>query len=104
MIRQFDVIPNPSARSRPVVPYVVVVQSHLYDEGPTLLVAPLMRMPDAALLSEVSLKVHFLDEPLILMLSELGAIDRQSNFRPLGSLVAYEDDIRRAIDRLFTGF
>ena len=104
MIRQFDVIDNPSAQSRLIAPFLVVTQSHLYDEGPTLVVAPLLRMPTAAWLTKVSLKVDFNAEPFILMLSEIGAIDRRSAHRPLGSLLVHEDDIRRAFDRLFTGF
>ena len=61
-------------------------------------------MPTAAWLTKVSLKVDFNAEPFILMLSEIGAIDRRSAHRPLGSLLVHEDDIRRALDRLFTGF
>lgn len=104
MIRQFDVIQNPSVRSRPIAPYVVVIQSHFYDEGPTILVAPLLKMGEDALLSRVSLRVQFDGGSLILMLSEIGAIDRRPAFRTIGSLVSYEDEIRRALDRLFTGF
>lgn len=104
MIRQFDVIDNPSALSRPIAPYVVLIQSHLYDEGSTLLVAPMLRMPVAAQITKVSVTVEFGAERFILLLSELGAIDRRPVHRCLGSLLAYEDDIRRALDRLFTGF
>lgn len=104
MIRQFDLIDNPSPRSRPVAPLVMVIQSHLYDEGPTLLVAPLFQMDPAALVTKVSLQVRHDDVSYILMLSELGAIDRKVASRVRGSLLPYEDDIRRALDRLFTGF
>lgn len=104
MIRQFDVIDNPSPRSRVIAPFVAVVQSHLYDEGPTLLVAPLLRMAPAAVLTKVSLTVLLDRQAYILMLSELGAISRLTAAVVRGSLTAYEDDIRRALDRLFTGF
>jgi len=103
-MRQFDIIDNPSARSRPVAPYVMVIQSHFFDEGPTILVAPLMRMSREAVLTRVSLAVDFAGAPLILMLSEIGAIDRRPAAHAVGSLIRYEDDIRRALDRLFTGF
>lgn len=82
----------------------MVVQSHLYDEGPTLLVAPLFQMAPAAILTKVSIPVRHGEFSYILMLSELGAIDRRRAGVVRGSLVAYEDDIRRALDRLFTGF
>jgi toxin CcdB len=104
VIRQYDVVQNPSVRSRPIAPYVAVVQSHFYEEGPTILVAPLLEMGKDALLTKVSLGVQFDGASFILMLSEIGAIDRRAAFRSLGSLVSYEDDIRRALDRLFTGF
>ncbi len=82
----------------------MVIQSHLYDEGPTLLVAPLFQMDPAALVTKVSLPVRHDGVGYILMLSELGAIDRKAAGRVRGSLLAHEDDIRRALDRLFTGF
>lgn len=104
MIRQFDVIDNPSVMSRPIAPYLVVVQSHFYDETPTILVAPLLKMPVQAVLTRVSLSVEFDGEPFVLLLSEIGAVDRRLAIRPTGSLTRYEDDIRRALDRLFTGF
>lgn len=82
----------------------MVVQSHLYDEGPTLLVAPLFQMTPAAVMTKVSLPVVHNGVGYILMLSEMGAIDRKSAGAVRGSLLNYEDDIRRALDRLFTGF
>lgn len=104
MIRQFDLIDNPSPRSRPIAPFVMAVQSHLYDEGPTLLVAPLFRMVPAALFTKVSVQVRRNGIDYILMLSELGAIERRAAGVVRGSLLAREDDIRRALDRLFSGF
>lgn len=104
MIRQFDIVENPSPRSRAIAPFVMLIQSHLYDEGLTALVAPLFEMPAAAAVTRVSLPVEFEGKPYLLMLSELGAVDRQRLNRPVGSLAAREDDIRRALDRLFTGF
>ena len=82
----------------------MVIQSHLYDEGPTLLVAPLFRMSPAAVLTKVTIQVWHAEVSYILMLSELGAISRRGAGPVRGSLLAHEDDIRRALDRLFTGF
>ena len=104
MIRQFDVIDNPSVRSRAIAPYLVVVQSQFYDETPTRLVAPLLKMPMQAMLTSVSLRVELEGELFVLLLSEIGAIDRRPPTRAVGSLARYEDPIRRALDRLFTGF
>lgn len=104
MIRQFDIIENPSPRSRQIAPYLMLVQSHLYDEGPTAVVAPLLDMPEPARVTRVSLSVQFDGKPYLLMLSELGSVERRTLGRSLGSLRDREDDIRRALDRLFTGF
>ena len=104
MIRQFDVIDNPSVRSQAIAPYLVVVQSQFYDETPTVLVAPLLNMPMQAVLTRVSLRVEFEEQPFVLLLSEIGAIDRRLPTRAVGSLARYEDRIRRALDQLFTGF
>lgn len=82
----------------------MTIQSHLYDEGPTLLVVPLFRMTRAAVITRVTLPVVHDGVGYVLMLSELGAIDRKNAGAVRGSLLAHEDDIRRALDRLFTGF
>ena len=34
----------------------------------------------------------------------IGAIDQRPAAHAVGSLIRFEDDIRRALDRLFTGF
>ena len=104
MIRQFDIFANPSARSRPIAPFVSVIQSHLYDEGLTLLVTPLLSMPAEAVVTKVSVPVWFDNRPYVLMLSEMAAVDRRMAGAVQGSLASHEDDIRRALDRLFTGF
>lgn len=44
------------------------------------------------------------DEPLHLSLAEMAPIWRSELQGAVGNLAAYEDDVRRALDRLFTGF
>ncbi len=82
----------------------MLIQSHPYDEGLTALVAPLFEMSEAAAVTRVSLPVEFGGKHYLLTLSELGAVDRRGLSRRVGSLAAREDDIPRALDRLFTGF
>ena len=43
-------------------------------------------------------------DPLVIVLTELAGVQGRSLTRRVGSLLAHEDDIRRALDRLFTGF
>ena len=103
-MRQFDVFPNPSARSREVAPFVAIISSHFVDRMATVLVAPMVRMPPAERLSKVMVEVAFSGETLMLSLPELAPIPRGLLGHLAGDLRAYEDEIRRALDRLFTGF
>jgi toxin CcdB len=101
-LRQFDVFQNPSNALRDIVPYLVVLQSHHLKQVDSMVVAPLFR--NERPLSEVDIPLTFRDEDLVLLVSEIGSIDRSGLRKSLGSLAAHEDAIRRALDRLFTGF
>jgi len=102
--RQFSVFENPSPRSRIAAPFVVVMQSHFLEAMHTTLVAPLIREPMSGDFTRVSVLVRLGDEMLHLSLAEMAPI-RQSQLRHrVGDIRAHEDDIRRALDRLFTGF
>lgn len=103
-MRQFDVFPNPSPRARAEIPYVVVLQSHLLRDCPTQLVAPLIIQDGVSAYSEVSVPVTVSGSDLILQLTEVGSVKARLLKRAIGSLLAHEDDIRRGLDRLFTGF
>jgi len=103
-VRQFDVFPNPSERSRRIAPLVVIVQSHLLDSLPTVVVAPLLRPAERPAFTQVGLPVAFNGEDYTCSLAELSATDAHRLSKSLGSLRDYEYEIRRALDRLFTGF
>ena len=104
MIRQYDVFQNPGAPTRAKVPYVVALQSHLFEALPTVVIAPLMRLERPARGSKVFVEVEFGGENLVVNAAFLSNIERRELGRSRGSLAVYEDDIRRAVDRLFTGF
>ncbi len=104
MIRQYDVFNNPSAPTRAKVPYVVVLQSHLFEALPTLVIAPVMRLDQPVQGAKVLVEVDFSSERLVVNAAFLSNIERRLLGRTRGSLAAYEDNIRRAVDRLFTGF
>jgi toxin CcdB len=102
-VRQFDVFENPSAASRQIAPYLVVLSSHLLDVLDVVIVAPLLRdrtKPMAGL--EIS--IEFEGERLILAITDLASLEPSALKRRAGSLRDQEDAIRRALDRLFTGF
>lgn len=100
-MRQFDIYPNPSRETRAYAPYVVVLQSH-FVELETIVIAPLVS--DARVLDPIDFAIAFNGENFVLAISELSAITRTRLKRRLGSISEHEDDIRRALERLFTGF
>ena len=103
-MRQFDVYEAPSDASRRIAPYVVVMQSHFLEGLPTILIAPLLRLQERPAYGEVSVAINFADEELLLSLAELVAVDRGSLRRRQGDVRDHEDAIRRALERVFTGF
>jgi len=103
-LRQFDVYPNPSTRSQGVAPFVLVLQSHFLIDAPTVVVAPMLIDDGLSAYGLISLEVEFNQGRYIVQLSELAALPPETLRRPVGDLRGYEDDIRRALDRLFTGF
>ncbi|HEX3920204.1 MAG TPA: CcdB family protein [Caulobacteraceae bacterium] len=104
MIRQFDVFENPNARSRPQAPYIVSIQSHFLDALITTVVAPLFRAEIMPADRAVILPIEFADQALTLNVALIANIESRRLRRSVGSLVSYDLEIRRAIDRLLTGF
>jgi hypothetical protein len=102
-VRQFDVVENPSKRSRQHAPYFVVLQSHYLEPLESVLVAPIVRDATRAI-SVLDVELEIDGERLVLTVSELFSIDRGLLKTVRGSLAEHEDAIRRAIGRAFTGF
>lgn len=69
-----------------------------------MIIAPLLRLAERPAYADVSVALRFADQDLVLSLAELVAVDRALLRRSRGNLMAYEDDIRRALERVFTGF
>ena len=103
MNRQFDVVANPEARRRPTVPFMVVLQSH-HLPMQTTVVAPIRRFEDAVGVDEIEVSVSVQSTRHVIMVSELAHLPTRMIGRTVDTLAAHEDDIRRALDRLFTGF
>lgn len=102
-MRQFDVYENPSLRSRPYAPYLVVLQSHYLDLLQTIIVAPVIRDAEQQL-GELDLPIEISGEALTIAMTEMASIDRQQLRQLVLNASDHEDLIRRAIDRIFTGF
>lgn len=102
---QYDVYPNPSARSRDVVPYVVDVQSDLLSALRTRLVMPLTRVavdlphPPRRLAPQFSIE----GERLALQPQTTAGLDARLLRKPVASLAAHAGEIRDALDAVISG-
>ena len=99
-MKQFQVYRNPADASRPFAPFLVVIQSH-YLSLDTVLVAPLVNEKRAF---SVEIAVTVERRPLVVALTEMGSVRAALLYEGVADLAAHEDEIRRALDRLFTGF
>lgn len=103
-MRQFEVYPNPSERSRPAIPFVVVLQSHFLEAMQTVVVAPILIDDGKAAFTEVSVRVELDGADHVVSVAEIVAIESKRLQRVSGDLSEYEGEIRPALERLFTGF
>ena len=102
-MRQFEVYPNPSKASAAFAPYILVLQSHHLNVLDTIVVAPVV-MDASKPIAPLDVPVQIGDQHLVVAIGELGVVSRSSVRRRITDLSAHEDAIRRALDRLFTGF
>jgi len=102
-VRQFDVFENPSPDARRFAPYLVVLSSHHILGFDDAVVAPLVN-DSMKTVGALEIEMVFEGQRLVLVVSELASMASHNLRRRAGSLLAHEDDIRRALDRLFTGF
>lgn len=102
-MRQFDAYLNPSPESRKVAPFLVVLSSHHLHGLEEAVVAPTVN--DATRqVGGLEIGVEIQGQQLVLVISELFSMTASTLRSRAESLTAHEDDIRRAPDRLFTGF
>lgn len=69
-----------------------------------MLVAPLIRAAASATPSQAVVPVTIAGQAFLLDMALMANIQRRGLGAAVASLALHEDDIRRAIDRLFTGF
>lgn len=104
MIRQFDVHQTPKSRGSDAAPLLCVLQSHYLEAVDTVIVAPLIKASAIAAPSQVAVPVSVRGEDYLLVVALIANIQRRGLGPAVASLLAHEDDIRRALDRLFSGF
>ena len=102
-MRQYDLYENPAASMRGAVPFVVVLSSHLLGDLTEVIVAPVLAGRSTPL-NAFEIQIEHSEATLLVSITGMTAIRQRDLRRRLGSLASLEDDIRRAIDRLFTGF
>jgi toxin CcdB len=102
-LRQFDAYANASPETRSIAPFLVVLSSHHLLDLSEVVVAPAVNDAERAV-GDLEVRVEIAGEPLTLVVSELFSVSATILRRRAGSLAQQEDAIRRALDRLFTGF
>jgi toxin CcdB len=102
-LRQFDAYLNPSPESRNVAPFLVVLSSHHLRELDEVVVAPAVNDAKRQV-SGLEIGVEIGGQPLVLVVSELFSMTASLLRSRATNLLTQEDEIRRALDRLFTGF
>jgi len=102
-VRQFEAHQNPSPEARKAAPFLVVLSSHHLRDLTEVVVAPVVGDAPVRIL-ELELPVSVQDRELTLVVSDMFSVRSEFLLQRVDSLAAHEDDIRRALDRMFTGF
>jgi toxin CcdB len=103
---QWDVYPNPSARSRGDIPYLVDLQSNLLDALPSRLVAPLAltRLAPEGVPRALCPVFNIAGVSVVLLPHEAGPIEARLLKRRTDSLLAQAHEVVAALDALVSGF
>jgi len=88
---------------RRAVPFVVVLSSHLLGDLTEVIVAPVLAGRSIPL-NAFEIRIEHDETELLVSITGMTAIRQRDLRRRVGAVLPYEDDIRRAVDRLFTGF
>jgi toxin CcdB len=81
----------------------VLLSSHYLIGYSEAVAAPLVRRRLSPV-RELEVLVSFRNESLVLAVLDLSSIEHRKLGGAIGTLREHEDDIRRALERLFTGF
>ncbi len=102
---QFDVYPNPSARSRDVYPFVVDVQSEVLERLATRMVVPLAvtTLDGAALPRRLCPLLPVKKHMLMLVPFEAAPLDKRLLTKRVGSLAEHSFEIVAAMDAVLSG-
>jgi toxin CcdB len=100
---RLDVYEHPDRRSRQAFPFVVQLQSDIAD-GETRIAAPLVSAALAGRGPTRTLHAVLHDgSEYLVATTMMGTVETRALRRSVGSVMAWHDDIARALDRLFYG-
>jgi toxin CcdB len=104
-MKQFDVVPNSSPRSRDRQPFLVLLQSDLLSfHLDTVLIAPLERASARTFVERLNPHVTVNGQPFRVIIQQLAAIPKNRIGKSLASLASERAAIIAALDLLCTGF
>lgn len=101
-MKQFDVYANPSRQAANFAPALVILSSDLLTLE-IVMVAPLLIDLEGAA-TQVDVTVQFEGRAFVVSLPEMVAAHPRSLRRRLGTFLDHEYELRRGLERLFTGF
>ena len=102
-VLQFDVFPNPSATTRSVRPFVMVLQGNHLEERPTRVVAPLVSSSVVVPTSRMTPTFTIEGKDYVLSIIELSVFPTRSLKGRIAKFDGRRDDVIRALDILFGG-
>jgi hypothetical protein len=102
-LRQFDVVPNPSLRTRATHPYFVVLQSDLLEDFATRIVAPLIPPAKIKYLEKLLPQVKVGGKNYVVAIPDLGPIPAKLLKPAVANLETERYRLLAALDLLFTG-
>lgn len=102
-LRQFDVFPNPSPRTRAEHPYFVILQSDRLERFATRIVAPLIAPAKIKFLEHLLPVVTVKGKSYVIAIPDLAPIPAKMLQPAVANLESERFRILGAIDLLFTG-
>ena len=103
MTTQFDVFANPSPASRRVHPYVVCLQSSLFDPGTRRIIAPLVPRMAFTGASRVTPVVRLDDADYAVLVPALANVPATGLMQRVANLQRHRDALLAAVDLVFYG-
>jgi hypothetical protein len=102
-IKQYDVVRNGDASKTSMTPYLLVLQHDITEELPSVIVAPISRIPAKGVIGKLNIPVTVGGVKLHIIMQEMGVTHRSR----LRSVVEHRSDLHdeviKAVDLLFSG-